>query len=131
MDADKFKNNPQINADQKQIQSADYADYADNNKDKANDLIGFNPRKSAQSADKGILTIHSIGGGVLFACLSERILVEDVEALAQGIVTWHKQLAPAGNTTCVFRDSAFENDIAKSNLAAILEQYGIANVRSL
>jgi adenine-specific DNA-methyltransferase len=31
----------------------------------------------------------------------------------------------------VFRDSAFENDIAKSNLAAILEQYGIANVRSL
>lgn len=33
--------------------------------------------------------------------------------------------------TCVFRDSAFENDVAKSNLAAILEQYGIAKVRSL
>ncbi|MDP2295766.1 MAG: hypothetical protein Q8M24_09935 [Pseudolabrys sp.] len=51
--------------------------------------------------------------------------------MAQGIVAWHKELAPAGNTTCVFRDSAFENDIAKSNLAAILEQHGIANVRSL
>ena len=76
-------------------------------------------------------TVGAIGGGVLLACLSERISAKDVEALAQGIVAWHKELAPAGDTTCVFRDSAFENDIAKSNLAAILEQYGIANVRSL
>ena len=75
--------------------------------------------------------VGAIGGGVLLACLSERITAVEVEALAQGIVAWHKELAPAGNTTCVFRDSAFENDIAKSNLAAILEQYGIANVRSL
>ncbi len=76
-------------------------------------------------------TVSAIGGGVLLACLSERIAVSEVEALAQGIVAWHKELAPAGDTTCVFRDSAFENDIAKSNLAAILEQYGIRNVRSL
>jgi len=76
-------------------------------------------------------TVGAIGGGVLLACLSERITVVEVEALAQGIVAWRKELAPAGDTTCVFRDSAFENDIAKSNLAAILEQYGIANVRSL
>ncbi|MDP1557448.1 MAG: DNA methyltransferase [Nitrosomonas sp.] len=75
--------------------------------------------------------VHAIGGGVLLACLSERIAAIEVEALAQGIVAWRKELAPAGDTTCVFRDSAFENDIAKSNLAAILEQYGIANVRSL
>lgn len=76
-------------------------------------------------------TVGAIGGGVLLACLSERITFKDVEDLAQGIVAWRKELAPAGDTTCVFRDSAFENDIAKSNLAAILEQYGIANVRSL
>ena len=76
-------------------------------------------------------TVGAIGGGVLFACLAERITAVEVEALAQGIVAWRKELAPAGDTTCVFRDSAFENDIAKSNLAAILEQYGIANVRSL
>ena len=44
---------------------------------------------------------------------------------------WHKELAPVGDTTCVFRDSAFENDVAKTNLAAILEQHGIGNVRSL
>ncbi|MFZ2302414.1 MAG: site-specific DNA-methyltransferase [Gallionella sp.] len=76
-------------------------------------------------------TVGAIGSGVLLACLAERISTKDVEALAQGIVAWRKELAPAGDTTCVFRDSAFENDIAKSNLAAILEQYGIANVRSL
>lgn len=76
-------------------------------------------------------TVGAIGGGVLLACLAERITTKDVEALAQGIVAWRKELAPAGDTTCVFRDSAFENDIAKSNLAAILEQHGISNVRSL
>ena len=76
-------------------------------------------------------TVGAIGGGVLFACLADRITAVEVEALAQGIVAWHKELAPAGDTTCVFRDSAFENDIAKSNLAAILEQHGISNVRSL
>ena len=76
-------------------------------------------------------TVHSIGGGVLMACLAEKIGVAEVEALGQGIVEWHRALKPAGDTTCVFRDSAFENDVAKTNLAAILEQSGISNVRSL
>ncbi|MCE8039760.1 site-specific DNA-methyltransferase [Halomonas sp. MCCC 1A11062] len=76
-------------------------------------------------------TVHSVGAGVLMACLAENITVDDVETLAQGIVTWHEALAPAGDTTCVFRDSAFANDVAKTNMAAILEQHGIQNVRSL
>jgi adenine-specific DNA-methyltransferase len=75
--------------------------------------------------------LHSVGGGVLMACLSEHIEAADVEAVAQGIVAWRKELAPAGDTTCVFRDSAFADDVAKTNMAAILEQNGIANVRSL
>lgn len=76
-------------------------------------------------------TVHSVGGGVLMACLAPTITYEDVEPLAQGIVAWHKELAPAGDTTCVFRDSAFADDVAKTNLAAILQQHGIKNVRSL
>jgi len=64
-------------------------------------------------------------------CLAQKIQMADVEVLAQGIVAWHKELAPAGDTTCVFRDSAFADDVAKTNMAAILEQNGIANVRSL
>jgi adenine-specific DNA-methyltransferase len=75
--------------------------------------------------------VHAIGGGVLIACLAEEITRDDVEALGQGIVKWHKALAPAGDTTCVFRDSAFADDVAKTNLAAILNQNGIAKVRSL
>ena len=75
--------------------------------------------------------VHAVGGGVLMACLPEQITHEQVELLAQGVIDWHKELAPAGDTTCVFRDSAFENDIAKTNLAAILEQHGIQNLRSL
>lgn len=77
------------------------------------------------------LDVHAVGGGVLLACLAEKITRGQVESLAQGIISWHKQLAPAGDTTCVFRDSAFADDVDKTNLAAILEQYGIQNLRSL
>jgi len=76
-------------------------------------------------------TVHSIGGGVLLACLDSQITRDEVEPLAQGIVNWHETLAPAGDTTSVFRDSAFADDVAKTNLAAILSQHGLTNVRSL
>lgn len=75
--------------------------------------------------------VYSIGYGVLFACLNESIDRDEVEALAQGIITWHKELAPVSDTQIVFRDSAFADDIAKTNITAILEQNGIAHVRSL
>ena len=86
--------------------------------------------KSGKNAES-TFTLHSIGGGVLMACLDASITAADAEPLALGIVEWHKSIAPAGATTCIFRDSAFENDVAKSNLAAILEQHGIKQVRSL
>ncbi|MGO4605222.1 site-specific DNA-methyltransferase [Variovorax sp. 2RAF20] len=75
--------------------------------------------------------VHAIGGGVLMACLATNIAATEVEAAALGIVNWHKELAPAGDTTCVFRDSAFADDVAKTNMAAILNQHGIQTVRSL
>ena len=53
------------------------------------------------------------------------------EELAQGIVAWHSELHPAGESTLVFRDSAFENDVAKTNLSAIMQQHGLKNVRSI
>jgi adenine-specific DNA-methyltransferase len=84
-----------------------------------------------QSLATSRLRVSSVGGGVLMVCLAECIVREDVEPLGQGIVEWYKKLAPAGDTTCVFRDSAFADDVAKTNLAAILNQNGIANVRSL
>lgn len=76
-------------------------------------------------------SVYSIGYGALFACLNSTVNRAEVETLAQGIIAWHKELAPASDTQIVFRDSAFADDIAKTNMAAILEQNGIAHVRSL
>ena len=75
--------------------------------------------------------VNSIGTGALLTCLAERITQADVEPLASGIVAWHQELAPTGDATVIFRDSAFADDVAKTNLAAILEQHGLGNVRSL
>lgn len=75
--------------------------------------------------------VHGIGGGVLLACLAGQITRDEAEPLALGIATWHTALAPAAETICVFRDSAFADDVAKANLAAILNQHGLTNVRSL
>jgi adenine-specific DNA-methyltransferase len=79
----------------------------------------------------GAKEVHAVGSGVLMTCLTESISREEVETLARDIVDWHTQLNPAGATTCVFRDSAFADDVAKTNMASILQQHGIANVRSL
>jgi adenine-specific DNA-methyltransferase len=76
-------------------------------------------------------TVHGIGAGTLLVCLAEKIAAAEVEPLALGIVAWHKELAPAGETSIVFRDSAFADDVAKTNLTAILQQHGLGNVRSL
>ena len=76
-------------------------------------------------------SVRSIGGGALIVCLDEKIRREEVEPLTLGIVEWHKQLETTGDTTVIFRDSAFEDDVTKTNLAAILEQHGLENVRSL
>jgi adenine-specific DNA-methyltransferase len=75
--------------------------------------------------------VHNIGAGTLLVCLAEKIASAEVEQLALGIAAWHKELAPAGETTVVFRDSAFADDVAKTNLTAILQQHGLENVRSL
>lgn len=76
-------------------------------------------------------TIHSIGAGALLVCLSETIDRDTIEPLAQGVIDWHKELKPAVDTRVVFRDSAFADDVAKTNLAAILQQHGLDDVRSL
>ncbi|RYH66457.1 MAG: site-specific DNA-methyltransferase [Alcaligenaceae bacterium] len=86
------------------------------------------PIEQQQIAGK---TLHSIGEGALLACLDEHISVADAEPLAFGMAQWREQQGTATETTAVFRDSAFENDVAKSNLAAILEQHGVKHVRSL
>jgi adenine-specific DNA-methyltransferase len=76
-------------------------------------------------------SVYSIGGGALLVCLTDRITKDVVEPLASGIVAWRVALAPAVDTRVVFKDSGFVDDIAKTNMAAILNQNGITDVRSL
>lgn len=75
--------------------------------------------------------VHGIGAGSLFVCLAKKIGRDEAEALALGVADWRDELNPAGDSVVVFRDAAFADDVAKSNLAAILQQRGIENVRSL
>ena len=75
--------------------------------------------------------VQSIGGGTLIVCLADGLTKEVIEPLASGIVAWRTALAPAVDTRVVFKDSGFADDVAKTNMAAILNQNGIADVRSL
>lgn len=75
--------------------------------------------------------VHAVGGGQLMVCLAPAVSRQEAEPLALGMANWLKELAPIADATCVFRDSAFVDDVAKSNLVAILEQHGHKNVRSL
>jgi adenine-specific DNA-methyltransferase len=86
------------------------------------------PIKVNTIADKAV---HSIGGGALIVCLADDLTKDVVEGLANGIVAWRAALAPAVDTRVVFKDSGFADDIAKTNMAAILNQNGISDVRSL
>jgi adenine-specific DNA-methyltransferase len=87
--------------------------------------------RKVEGAKKQTHEIHSIGGGSLLVCLTTSILQADVEPLALALVAWHKELKPAGESTVVFRDSAFADDVAKTNLTAILQQHDLETVRSL
>ena len=75
--------------------------------------------------------VRTIGAGTLIACLDETIGRENIEPLSLGIADWRDELAPTGDVTVVFRDSAFADDVAKTNLTAILRQRGLGTVRSL
>lgn len=93
--------------------------------------LGLDPCVPIAQRTIGDKVVHSIGAGSLFVCLSLEITREETESLAMGIIKWYTQLAPAGETNIVFRDSAFADDVTKTNITAILQQHGLANVRSL
>jgi len=48
-----------------------------------------------------------------------------------GAGLWREEPEPTGDTQVVFRDGAFDSDITKADMTAILEQQGIKHVRSL
>lgn len=77
------------------------------------------------------LTVSCIDAGKLFTCFANQIPASSVEQLTKGIIDWHKSLKAGKDTVCYFLDDAFENNVAKTNLCAILEQHGLTNIHSL
>lgn len=77
------------------------------------------------------LTVSCVDGGKLFTCFAKQIPASSVEELTKGIIDWHKSLKAGKDTVCYFLDDAFENNVAKTNLCAILEQHGLTNLHSL
>ena len=120
--------------------AASLLDYTDNLTDSANDQnilyemllkLGLDLTVPIETRSYSGKTVYSVGYGALMACLPDSISREDVEGLAQGIIAWHTELNPAGGTQLIFRDSAFADNVAKTNMTAILEQHGLRNVRSI
>lgn len=75
--------------------------------------------------------VYSVSDGVLFACLSLSITQSDAETLGLEIVNWSEEHSANREVTCIFRDSAFEDDIAKINLTTYLLESGLSSVRCL
>jgi len=75
--------------------------------------------------------VYAIGGGALIVCLADGLSRVVIEPLSAGIVAWWQELAPAVETHVVFKDSGFADDVAKTNMAAILNQHGLTKLRSL
>ena len=86
------------------------------------------PMASREIAGK---SVYAFGGGELIACLAQRIEKGEVEGLAGGVADWHDVLDNTDDTTVVFRDSAFDDDVAKTNCTEILRQRGVKQVRSI
>jgi adenine-specific DNA-methyltransferase len=70
--------------------------------------------------------VFSIGAGVLFVCLSDKITT----AVADGIGAWKNELNPAVSKV-VFKDSGFAGDVDKTNAIQILKRFGITDVKSI
>lgn len=77
------------------------------------------------------LTVSCVDSGKLIICFASKIPVSSVEELTKGIIDWHKSLKAGKDSVCYFLDDAFENNVAKTNLCAILEQHGLTNLHSL
>ena len=75
--------------------------------------------------------VNAVGDGALMACLAGEIAPAEVEELATGVAAWCDELGSTNDATVVFRDSAFADDVAKTNCTEILRQRGIRNVRSI
>ena len=82
---------------------------------------GIDLAEPSQTREIAGRTVHAFGGGVMLACLGD-VRAGDAEALADGVADWVEALAPIAPAVIFFKDTSFENDVAKTNVAKILDQ---------
>ena len=75
--------------------------------------------------------VNAVAGGALVACMAESIKKQEVDELTLGIVALRDEMEDTEDIMVFFRDDAFEDEMAKSNVVEILRQYDIKDVRSL
>jgi adenine-specific DNA-methyltransferase len=75
--------------------------------------------------------VFGIGAGSLIVCLEPKVASNEAESLALGIVDYRKHQNPSGESTVILRDSAFVDDVTKTNFSAILQQHGFSVIKSL
>ena len=82
---------------------------------------GIDLAEPSQTREIAGRTVHAFGGGVMLACLGD-VRVADAVALADGMADWVEELSPVAPAMIFFKDAGFENDVAKTNVAKILDQ---------
>ena len=93
--------------------------------------LGFDLCAPAERREISGKRVSTVAGGALVTCLAESIKGSEVDELALGVISWRDEMNDAEDVTVVFRDSAFEDDVAKTNMTEILGQYDVKDVRSL
>ena len=93
--------------------------------------LGYDLCEPAEERTIAGKRVTAVADGSLMTCLSESIDASDVDELVLGMVAWRDELQPRQDVAVVFRDSAFEDDVAKANATEVLRQHGISDVRSL
>jgi adenine-specific DNA-methyltransferase len=93
--------------------------------------LGLELSSRVESVNVSDIVIYSVGTGALIVCLTPKLGQDDVERVSDAILRLHRNLSPSGESQIVFRDDAFDSDVAKTNMAAILAQQGLKNVRSV
>ena len=93
--------------------------------------LGYDLCETAEERSFAGKRVTAMADGSLMTCLTESIKGHEVEGLIAGMAAWRDELQPEQDVAIVFRDSAFEDDKAKTNAVEVLKQHGIKDVRSI
>jgi adenine-specific DNA-methyltransferase len=93
--------------------------------------LGVDPTARIDVRNAANQAFFVVPDGPVIACLAEDYDNADVAKVAAALTSIAKEISPQADVTVVLRDSAFVNDVAKTNLLAALEQSAISNVKTI